>query len=169
MDALARGTGAMLAASAATLAAPRQQGEGAAAEHAALLCAWAIEQLNRVDLIEDECSSTDFFFFSNSPASKALAAHALNATTGLAWVSAVATAVGGTGRADLPAVARLARLLTAPQAGALQHSVQNDSTVQARLLSILLPTLLRTDPEAAQDGPSSGPPGAQPARKRCSP
>ncbi|KAL4457952.1 hypothetical protein ABPG75_012817 [Micractinium tetrahymenae] len=153
MSGLGRGTGAMLAASTETLAAPRQPGEGPAQQHAAQLQRWAQEHVQTVAWVLNQSETGDWFYFRGAPASRALAEHALNAGTGLEWVAAVAAALeAGPDGIPFASIQSLADLLVAPHAVQLRRAVLDDAQVQERLLAVLLPGLLQLPPlqQAAQ-------------------
>ncbi len=148
---LARGVGAMLASSAAVLSAPRQAGEQAEQLLRPALHASVRAQLDRMGSIVWGCLDLDKFSFRQPLASTALAAHALNDSSGLSWVSAVTAVLasssdsgGGSSSLalNLPTADGLATPLALPQATALHRAVQSDRPLQQRLLQLLLPAVV---------------------------
>ena len=118
-----------------------------------------LDQLEPLGHIVQSCDVLDSFLFRQPVASTALATHALNASAGFRWVAAVVAALAGDGSSssssggsaggrpgswavDLPTADSVAHLLVAPQATALLHTVQADSSLQPQLLQVLLPGLI---------------------------
>lgn len=114
-NSLAHGTSAVLAASAAALAAPRQPDEEPQ-QLRAILHMSALEHLQQLGRIASLCDDMDTFVFNQPRASKALAQHALNDSTGHRWVAAAVAAIasgaeGGSGAGSPPLDLRTAHVL----------------------------------------------------------
>ncbi len=154
---LARGTAAMLAASAAVLAAPQQPAECPAEVCGAVIMA-APELLRKVAGIAALCQQVDDLVFKQPVASQELAAHALSDSAGTRWLAAViagptmhGSSDSTSSAADLLVACPVTDLLTMPAAAGLARAVKADSQLQQRLLQLLLPGLMTPLTAAQQD------------------